>query len=746
MHIRNLALTAAVAACSLPALPAWGQKYDFANIADTSTYTSNIGSAPPTLNNHGKVGFVGSVFTGPSTVVSGIYTGPSPTADAVMTNANGLFLDFNLPAVNDAGTVAFWGRTSSHFGVFAGPNPFADALALTGGAYNEIPLGPIGFNNAGTAAFRARFASGVEGIFTGPNPATDTVANSAGAYSSLLRPAINNSGTVAFEATLDTGGSGIFTGPDPVANRVAVTTGAPYAALTNPDINDAAEVAFEARLDSGVRGIYTSTGRTVVDSTGEFAFLSRPRINDAGQVAFRGDSDDAGSGLYVANSASVIRKIIGRGDTLFGSAAGNLSLGELNDDGDVVFRYENDAVNGIAVAFTAHRYDGAGGAWDTATNWRYRARPADNVPTFITPENGLSVTGPFSAKTLRSLTIGAAVSGVAELRLQRSGQLTVNELLEVRTQGKLRVDGTLSALGGTVNSGEIELVNDAQMNGGSITNYGLLHGNGTVGNSVANIGRIEVIGTAGAPAQMTFTAPLTTSAEGQIVARDATVRFNGGLENVGTLGISFGTTDVFGRIENYGDVVVSGGAQATFYDDVIQNDTLRVSAAGTRTSAAVFFGRFSGTGGVTGGGDVFFEGGVSIGSSPGVVTFDADVFLGDASNTEIEIAGTATGDFDQLIINGDLSLGGTLSVVPLDGFSFQPNQLFTIFDVNGDLSGTFAGLAEGDRVGTFGGEDLFISYRGGDGNDVALSTVPEPAGIALLGVGALALCRRKRRR
>jgi hypothetical protein len=56
-----------------------------------------------------------------------------------------------------------------------------------------------------------------------------------------------------------------------------------------------------------------------------------------------------------------------------------------------------------------------------------------------------------------------------------------------------------------------------------------------------------------------------------------------------------------------------------------------------------------------------------------------------------------------------------------------------IADVVGVLSGQFSGLGEGALVASFGGQDLFISYAAGDGNDVALFTaVPEP-GAGLMG-------------
>lgn len=49
----------------------------------------------------------------------------------------------------------------------------------------------------------------------------------------------------------------------------------------------------------------------------------------------------------------------------------------------------------------------------------------------------------------------------------------------------------------------------------------------------------------------------------------------------------------------------SGGAHATFFDDVTQNGVMQVSAVGNTSSTAVILGAFSGSGGFVGGGDVF---------------------------------------------------------------------------------------------------------------------------------------------
>ncbi len=123
--------------------------------------------------------------------------------------------------------------------------------------------------------------------------------------------------------------------------------------------------------------------------------------------------------------------------------------------------------------------------------------------------------------------------------------------------------------------------------------------------SHTNAGLLEVIGNASSQASFEAIGSVTNTSGGtsMITARYGSLRFDGGLTNQGALSISYGTTDVFGHIANAtgGTIAVAGGAGVTFYDDVVQNGTLVVSAAGsTHSMPAVFFGSFSGSGGFTG--------------------------------------------------------------------------------------------------------------------------------------------------
>ncbi len=221
---------------------------------------------------------------------------------------------------------------------------------------------------------------------------------------------------------------------------------------------------------------------------------------------------------------------------------------------------------------------------------------------------------------------------------------------------------------------------------------------------------------------------------GAINVRNGILRFNAGLTNHGNVGISFGTTDVFGDINNSvsGKIVVSGGSQATFYDDVINAGVINVSGSGSVKSTAVFFGDVTGAGSYPGTGTIFFEGELHPGASPAEVEFGGDLTLGAAANTVMELGGAAVGcGHDQLDVSGLLSVDGALTVELLDGFAPSYGDAFDLFDFGG-LVGQFdsiqlpalaAGLAwRTDEV-----------YRTG-----TVAVVPEPGAVWLACVGMVA--------
>jgi len=114
------------------------------------------------------------------------------------------------------------------------------------------------------------------------------------------------------------------------------------------------------------------------------------------------------------------------------------------------------------------------------------------------------------------------------------------------------------------------------------------------------------------------------------------------------------------------------------------------------------------------------------------------------SQADLVVAGTL---YDQLRVVQQVGIAGGFDLDLSVGYAAQLGDNFTIID---NLSSQpplspFSGPAEG-ALFTADGYQLRLSYRGGDGNDVTLTVVPEP-GLAEVGLmlGVLALRRRRRR-
>lgn len=151
----------------------------------------------------------------------------------------------------------------------------------------------------------------------------------------------------------------------------------------------------------------------------------------------------------------------------------------------------------------------------------------------------------------------------------------------------------------------------------------------------------------------------------------------------------------------------------------IMAGTLNVKSGGT----------LKGNGSVKGG-DTQIEVGayLSPGLSPGCLSFE-NLTLAQSGILNIEIEGTtACSGYDQVSVTGSIDLGLATLSVDASSYTLQGGDTFTLIQ-NDDadaVASTFDGLAEGS-VFAVGSKNVIISYVGGDGNDVVLTTLAEQA-------------------
>ena len=316
-----------------------------------------------------------------------------------------------------------------------------------------------------------------------------------------------------------------------------------------------------------------------------------------------------------------------------------------------------------------------GGSWDNPGNWDFNVAPDEVMEVILDAAVNLTASGSSIERTVFDLRVGGG-AGTSTLTLEDGALIAAPNGLAIASGGVIRGDGQV--VGGS------EIVNEGEIRAATGDRLEIFTPNFT------NNNKIEVIGSTENLAEVEFSGSVFNRDDvGLITGQNSLMRFQGGLTNEGALAIGFGASSIIGEIQNDGQIVVSGGGNVTFYDDVVQNKDLVVSQVGSTTSVAVFFGDFTGSGGSSGGGDIFFEGDLQPGNSPALVTFENDVHFGVGAGLEIELGGTMAGaEYDQINVLGDLSVDGDLVVSLIDGFVPSIGQTFTLLTAD-NVDGIF---------------------------------------------------------
>ncbi len=180
-------------------------------------------------------------------------------------------------------------------------------------------------------------------------------------------------------------------------------------------------------------------------------------------------------------------------------------------------------------------------------------------------------------------------------------------------------------------------------------------------------------------------------------------------------------------IAGAGEVILSGSSSFTGATNV-QDGVLKVE--GTLATSEVIVGTgatLGGSGSISAPVTINADAALAPGSSPGVLS-TGDLTLDADADLNIEINGTNAGsEYDKIQVTGEVDLtGATLNIS--SSFTAAAGDQFLLID-NDDVdavTGNFVGLAEGTLF-SFNGNQVYITYQGGDGNDVVLTVNSPPS-------------------
>jgi autotransporter-associated beta strand protein len=467
------------------------------------------GFTAPVLADNGTVAFSGQEPLGKQgifTSTGGVLTVVTSSTQTV-TGLSGIFSGYPFsPVIAENGKVVFRVDYTGANGLFIGSGGALSTVAttlqtmpVTGGTYSN--LGAPVMNNLGVTAFSGLSSNNGYGLFTSSGSSVVTIATTSQAAPELggnfttltLNPALNDSGTVAFQGANGTA-QGIYTGNGGALTTIASTArSAPGLtgnftsfAASSVSLNNQGSVAFVGSASGGQQGVFKSTAGVLSpivttaqavpgNSSGTFRFFDSPAINNSGTVAVLATLTGSPSpkGIYLGDGQELITAAA-TGQAVAGSTITALSFAGgadkggtsgFNDNGQVA--YKATLANGLSTILlytpTLHYRSTIDGNWATNTNWTVSLQPGSVHDVFINPSQNLTVTGPSTPTSVKSLTIGG--TGVADLSLQPSGPLSAAGGFNLTSLGRLSGNGAINGnvtAGGTLSPG-------GMLSSGSIT-------------------------------------------------------------------------------------------------------------------------------------------------------------------------------------------------------------------------------------------------------------------------------------
>ncbi len=474
---------------------------------------------------------------------------------------------------------------------------------------------------------------------------------------------------------------------------------------------------------AGATGNFISTGGTngsdiIVNTTGAAGYMGKGLFYNNSEIAWREGTNGYVRGINygVDSGTSAVNTVTTNTHMKFTSSvsrSGALELSSLHLAGSGVNWTNSTGVSNINGSLIK---SGGGTSIISGTGTVGVNSNAELVINTVASNDTLEI-----SSQMVTFNAGLTKAGAGTLVLSNAGN-TFNSQIFVNS-------GTLS-IGANGNLGSQAGAQTVHLRGGTLQatgTFGLFNGTAGTNNravTLLNQSTIEVTGS-------------------------NTLTIAGAISNNTSAGV---TTPGFNKTGT-GNLVLSGtntytGATNVTGGTLVVNGSIATSSLTTVASGATIGGS-----GTTGALTVSTGGFINPGNSPGILN------TGDYTQAGLftaEITGLTPGtQHDQINVTGSVDItGGSLSALFTAGTYAANDLIFILLNDGSDaITGTYASLAQGDTVTTYGGFNWNISYLGDSvgntftgGNDIVLQAVviPEPA-TALLGcLGLLFLLRRRR--
>ncbi len=572
---------------------------------------------------------------------------------------------------------------------------------------------------------------------------------------------INGGGTVSVNDNVDLGSDAFGTGTINVNNGTLTTfEGALNIGGNSSSVN--ADAGATGEVNVGGSGIVTIGN----NGSEQHIFIGR-------------------NGLGTMNSAGTVK--VTKGDVRLGDSAGangeanalNVTGGTFEIGGELIAGYT--AGNGGSIVVS-------GGTLSTEQNIRLGGNSSTGVDTGSFGSLTVSGTGTVNIGDGSGTDrLWLAMDGNADLIVDGGGTLNVDDDVNIGSSTADTSTGTINITnGGTMNVLTGQIRAGLTTNGTGIIN--VVDGNLNVGEEIFLGGDSNAGVDDGANGELHIgsSGVVTVNAGGSAnenveVGRDGTgtLTVHGGTLDIQRGNLVMGQTAVSGAVQNSrGTLEISAGtinvgtAQSTGVNDLNFNEgggdltqtggtvnierNLNMASTGSAASSSYT---------ISGGGTLNVGNNLNAGSSAtgsNSFTVVGDSVTGGVSDTDVNITNlnffqaSQTLEFDfaargditdfNFDVSNNASFGAGLGKVEFSNVSGLATFYgdIELINIAGSQSGFFSGLAEGTLIS---GTSYQISYSFGDGNDVGLiQAVPEPSAIALMGIFAIGIASRRRRR